>query len=128
MSVLLQTTTDRWVEVIKENDADFELITEKDQQQWLKFKDEVTVKLKEIVKNYSGGELTESETDWLRNLNSTFDRAKRVQRETLVKQKEERDEAERQRIEEERRIKEEEERRQAEVAALKNDLLSKLDF
>lgn len=128
MSVLLQTTTDRWVEVIKENDADLELITEKDQQQWLKFKGEVTTKLKEIVKNYSGGELTESDTDWLRNLNNTFDRAKRVEREVLVRQKEERDEAERLRIEEERRIKEEEERREGEAAALRNTLLSKLDF
>lgn len=128
MSVLLQTTTDRWVEVIKENDADLDLITEKDQEQWLKFKGEVTTRLKAIVSTYSGGELSESDTDWLRNLNNTFDRAKRVERDVLIKQKEERDEAERNRLEEERRIKEEEERRQAEVSELKNNLLSKLDF
>ena len=128
MSVLLQTTTDRWVEVIQENDADLELIPEKDQKQWLTFKDEVTTRLKAIVSTYSGGELSESDTDWLRNLNNTFDRAKRVEREVLIKQKEERDEAERKRIEEENRIKEEEKRRQAEVVELKNSLLSKLDF
>lgn len=128
MSALLSTITERWISVIKENDADLELVTEQDQKQWIKFKEEVSGRLKTIIKGYTGDDLSDSDTDWLRNLNNTFDRANHVDRAELLEKKKAREEALRKKIEEEERIKAEEERRQAEVSELRSSLLSKLDF
>ncbi len=126
MSTALTLTVNKWAEVRRENDRDKHLIEPEQLEAWEKFEEKTTADLKAIIARYDGEKLSDSDEQYLRELNSTIDNATRVSSEELQAKKEAREEAERQRLEEERLRKEAEDRKKKEVENLKGSLLDQL--
>ena len=124
----LQIVIDRWADVVKENNADKDLIDEQQRVEWEEFEKKTTERLRAIVNGYDGGELKQTDSDWLADLERTISRADRVDRETLEARKAAREEEELRKQEEERLRLEAEERKRQEVANTKASLLDKLKF
>lgn len=124
----LQIVINRWADVVKENNADKDLVDEQQRVEWEKFEKKTTERLRAIVNGYDGGELKQTDSDWLANLERTISRADRVDRETLEARKAAREEEERRKQEEERLRLEAEEQKRQEVANTKASLLDKLKF
>lgn len=124
----LQIVINRWADVVKENNADKDLVDEQQRVEWEKFEKKTTERLRAIVNGYDGGELKQTDSDWLANLERTISRADRVDRETLEARKAAREEEELRKQEEERLRLEAEEQKRQEVANTKASLLDKLKF
>lgn len=124
----LQIVIDRWADVVKENNADKDLVDEQQRVEWEKFEKKTTERLRAIVNGYDGGELKQTDSDWLANLERTISQADRVDRETLEARKAAREEEELRKQEEERLRLEAEEQKRKEVANTKASLLDKLKF
>jgi len=126
MSTLLEITVKRWADVIEENERDKALITPEQLKTWEDFERKTTAKLKTIIENFDGQPLSDTDSDWLKDLGTTIENSKRVSRDELEAQKAEREEKERLRIQEEKERKEAEERKQAEVVQTKGRLFDML--
>lgn len=124
----LQIVINRWADVVKENNADKDLIDEQQRVEWEEFEKKTTERLRAIVNGYDGGELKQTDSDWLANLERTISKADRVDRETLEARKAAREEEELRKQEEERLRLEAEEQKRKEVANTKASLLDKLKF
>lgn len=124
----LQIVIDRWADVVKENNADKDLVDEQQRVEWENFEKKTTERLRAIVNGYDGGELKQTDSDWLANLERTISKADRVDRETLEARKAAREEEELRKQEEERLRLEAEEQKRKEVANTKASLLDKLKF
>ena len=124
----LQIVIDRWADVVKENNADKDLVDEQQRVEWENFEKKTTERLRAIVNGYDGGELKQTDSDWLANLARTISKADRVDRETLEARKAAREEEELRKQEEERLRLEAEEQKRKEVANTKASLLDKLKF
>lgn len=124
----LQIVINRWADVVKENNADKDLIDEQQRVEWEEFEKKTTERLRAIVNGYDGGELKQTDSDWLANLERTISKADRVDRETLEARKAAREEEELRKQEEERLRLEAEEQKRKEVATTKASLLDKLKF
>lgn len=124
----LQIVIDRWADVVKENNADKDLVDEQQRVEWEEFEKKTTERLRAIVNGYDGGELKQTDSDWLANLERTISKADRVDRETLEARKAAREEEELRKQEEERLRLEAEEQKRKEVANTKASLLDKLKF
>lgn len=124
----LQIVINRWADVVKENNADKDLIDEQQRVEWEEFEKKTTERLRAIVNDYDGGELKQTDSDWLANLERTISKADRVDRETLEARKAAREEEELRKQEEERLRLEAEEQKRKEVANTKASLLDKLKF
>jgi len=128
MSTVLEIAVTRWAEVLKENERDKQYLEPQQREQWEAFEQKTTPKLKEIIENYNGEELAQSDSDWLNGLMSAIEKAQRVSEDELVQKKAARDAAEVQRLEDERQAKLAEERKQKELQSTKSSLLGKLNF
>lgn len=128
MSTVLEIAVNRWAEVVKENERDKQYLEQQQREQWEAFEQKTTPKLKEIIQNYNGEELAQSDSDWLNGLMSAIDKAQRVGEEELIQKKADRDAAEAKRLEDERQAKLAEERKQKELQNTKSGLLGKLNF
>jgi len=128
MSTVLEIAVTRWAEVVKENERDKQYLEPQQREQWEAFEQKTTPRLKEIIKNYNGDELAQSDSDWLTGLMTAIEKAQRVEEEELIRKKEERDAAEAKRKEDEHQRKLAEERKQKELQSTKSSLLGKLDF
>ena len=128
MSTILELIVDKWATVRAENERDKELVTDEQRTQWEDFEAKTTARLKTIVQGYDGVQLSDTDTDWLRNLDKTIDRADRVDRESLEQKNAAREEAARKKAEEERQRLEAEKRKAEKLKETKAGLLGKLGF
>jgi len=128
MSTVLEIAVNRWADVVKENERDKQYLEPQQREQWEAFEQKTTPRLKEIITNYNGEELAQSDSDWLNGLMSAIDKAQRVSEDELIQKKAARDAAEAKRLEDERLAKLAEERKQKELENTKSGLLGKLDF
>lgn len=128
MSTILELAVASWQEVRSENERDKELVAPEERKQWEDFEAKTTARIKAIIEGYDGSVLSDTDKDWLSDLEKTIKRAQRVSREDLEEKKRLREEAEAARIEDERLRKEAEEAKKREVAETKKALLGKLGF
>jgi len=122
----LELAVSRWAAVRAENEVDKQYITQDQREKWEEFESKTTTKLKEIIENFDGNELSDSDKDWIRDLDETINKASRVSQEDLIKAKEEREAAEAKRLADEKLAAEAEKRRLKELETTKGSLLGKL--
>lgn len=129
-STFLEMAVKRWKDVLEENEKDKDLISEEQLKSWEEFRDRTSARFREIIEKLpeTDGVLSDSDSDWIKDLSRTIDKAKRVPRDELEAQKAARDQAERDRLAEEQRKKEAAERKQADLANTRDRLLDELKF
>lgn len=127
MSAILETTVERWTKVREENEKDKIFIDPQSMRQWERFDEETSGRLRKIIEGYNGN-LSDADRDWIRELNQSIDKAKRVTRTQLEQEKKAREEAEAKRAHEQELKDKAAAAKLTEIESTKHSLLRKLGF
>lgn len=127
MSAILETTVERWTKVREENEKDKIFIDPQSMRQWERFDEETSGRLRKIIEGYNGN-LSDADRDWIRELNQSIDKAKRVTRAQLEQEKKAREEAEAKRAHEQELKDKAAAAKLTEIESTKHSLLRKLGF
>lgn len=127
MSAILETTVERWTKVREENEKDKIFVDPQSMRQWERFDEETSGRLRKIIEGYNGN-LSDADRDWIRELNQSIDKAKRVTRAQLEQEKKAREEAEAKRAHEQELKDKAAAAKLTEIESTKHSLLRKLGF